>query len=1557
MKKLLASALAAVAFLVAAPAHAVFLPVQGGTGTTTAPAYGQVLVGDGHGNYGPAATSSLGISGGGGGSGVWGAITGTLSSQTDLQNALNLKLDASAFGSLFYSFFHSTTTDALSEGASNLYWTPTRFDNRLSATTTLPSITTLANLGTIKTSISGVVKAASGVLSAAGSSDIITALGFTPYNATNPSGFISNITSLISQGTNVTITGAGTGASPYVINAASGSGGAIATSSNLTAGLLVQSTGVSTIANIATSSLGLLTTNVAEGSNQYFTNARAIAAPITGYVSGAGVVAATDSVLQAIQKLNGNAAALVTGVSSVFGRTGAVTAQSGDYNTSQVTENTNLYYTAARDTANFISNLAATTSVASITALPNLSLPASQLTNFGVPFYTFFHATTTDALTEGSTNLYFTNARADARFVTDLAATTSVSSITALPNLGTIKTTLSGLVKSASGVLTAAVNGTDFTLVTANTCSAGQHVSQVTAAGVITCSADTGTTYTATYPILVTGSVISTAFGTTSSNSYAGTQTFNNPIVDGTLSGLIAGNSGTTYAAATSTLTATGPLTGSFTQVGTGGALGIQVANTSQNGYLSSTDWNTFNGKLSSAITSIGPVGQTQTGATQLLASSTAGTDFTITASGNTQTFNLPTASATNRGALSSTDWSTFNGKQAAGSYITALTGDITASGPGSVGATLATVNTNVGSFTNANVTVNAKGLVTAVSNGTAPTTYTGTYPIQVSGSAISTAFGTTTSNLFGGTQTFTNSPVFSTLTAGTVNATAGGTVYSTATSSVGIGLGLSYSGTMGSEIGGTSGTLTIATSSLYSGTTGQFPYFNATNSLTGTSSIFLSPAGNVGIATAVPVNTLDINGNIAANNANSVLGFSYIGANLVNSGVGSANVDTLVVGTTTGGNGARGVVSTVHVSGGTGGTGATAQAINGFSTIDPTVLGNVTTALASGGGARSRYLSNNSLSGYNALAISGISANTNTSGLLASTTDQQDFNAENLVVATNDVVTNGYGLHVLGGTTPGTITTHYGVKVEDLVSGTNRYAFYQAGASDMDYFAGSVGVGSTTPGSIFSIGNTGGINFTLGTTTFSTTGGINITNGCYAFQGTCLSTGGSSITGTAGFGVFINAAGTAAATSSIFISPNGRLSVGTTTSSNGGLNLIDTNSALGVGKDNIVLGGNPGGDTDFWFGRYVTNDSTDNDFLQWGKGLVPGTTPLMTLAGTGNLGIGTTSPFTLVGVSGPTPIVTIADTATNGLPYEFRGGANFPGDFDLYDVKNKVPAFYWQHGVSVPQNGMFIIGSTSNAISGNNSRLFVYGGGNGANIDTMGDYTQNGGTGDTTSIEAEGSDYNNNGANVSSISMRYYGPAFPFGTILGYPQQRIGILDFGQASTSIISTGVNTIGANSDLHFGVGYTEAMTLAGTLRLGIGSTTPFAKLGINSASSTLWPFAISTTTGKTIQWTDAKGNQYTGGDVPVVSSCGTTPVIASGSNNNTGRVKIGSGVVSSCLVTFADAGWASTANAPACTADAETILTSDPIASSTPTSVTITATGMAGAFITYNCRGF
>jgi hypothetical protein len=54
----------------------------------------------------------------------------------------------------------------------------------------------------------------------------------------------------------------------------------------------------------------------------------------------------------------------------------------------------------------------------------------------------------------------------------------------------------------------------------------------------------------------------------------------------------------------------------------------------------------------------------TLTDAVQTISTGTTGSDFNVASSGTIHTFNIPTASATKRGALSTTDWSTFNGKE-----------------------------------------------------------------------------------------------------------------------------------------------------------------------------------------------------------------------------------------------------------------------------------------------------------------------------------------------------------------------------------------------------------------------------------------------------------------------------------------------------------------------------------------------------------------------------------------------------------------------------------------------------------------------------------------------------------------------------------------------------------------------------------------------------------------------------------------------------------------------------------------------------------------------------
>jgi len=165
-------------------------------------------------------------------------------------------------------------------------------------------------------------------------------------------------------------------------------------------------------------------------------------------------------------------------------------------------------------------------------------------------------------------------------------------------------------------------------------------------------SGGTVTSVTGTAPVVSSGGntpAISMAQATTSVDGYLSSTdwtTFNNK-----------GSGTVTSVTATSPVTSTG---------GTTPVIAMPAATTSVNGYLTSTDWTTFNNKSNTngTVTSVAA-----------LTLGTTGTDLSSTVANGTTTpvitLQVPTASATNRGALSSTDWSTFNGKANAFTYTT----------------------------------------------------------------------------------------------------------------------------------------------------------------------------------------------------------------------------------------------------------------------------------------------------------------------------------------------------------------------------------------------------------------------------------------------------------------------------------------------------------------------------------------------------------------------------------------------------------------------------------------------------------------------------------------------------------------------------------------------------------------------------------------------------------------------------------------------------------------------------------------------------------------------
>lgn len=119
--------------------------------------------------------------------------------------------------------------------------------------------------------------------------------------------------------------------------------------------------------------------------------------------------------------------------------------------TSDLAEGTRLYFTTARATANFNSNFASAFSASFTTTFPG-AFSAAFVTSFPAAFDAAFSAKTSDDLTEGATNLFFTTARGNTNFAANFT-----TALGALHTWSAVQTFGAGI-----NVGLAAASGSDF---------------------------------------------------------------------------------------------------------------------------------------------------------------------------------------------------------------------------------------------------------------------------------------------------------------------------------------------------------------------------------------------------------------------------------------------------------------------------------------------------------------------------------------------------------------------------------------------------------------------------------------------------------------------------------------------------------------------------------------------------------------------------------------------------------------------------------------------------------------------------------------------------------------------------------------------------------------------------------------------------------------------------------------------------------------------------------------------------------------------------------------
>ncbi len=324
-------------------------------------------------------------------------------------------------------------------------------------------------------------------------------------------------------------------------------------------------------------------------------------------------------------------------------------------------------------------------------------------------------------------------------------------------------------------------------------------------------------------------SIAPTGTGTATINP-ATAGTMNNMVIGGTTPLAITGTTitATTFSGSGASLTSI-PNSALINSTISGVALGGSLFNLTAGTGVSFSAGTTYNGSAAITINATGTGGTVTSVAALTLG--TTGTDLSSTVANGTTTpvitLNVPTASATNRGALSAADWTTFNNKQPAGTYVTSIsiassngfTG--TSSGGATPSLTLATSVTGI-----------LKGNGTAISAATSGTDYAP----ATSGSSILYGNGAGGfSNVTIGTGlSFTGGTLSSTASSGTVTSVAA-TVPAFLSIS---GSPITTSGTLAITLSGTALPVANGGTGITSLTANYIPYGNGTSAFSSSSNL-----------------------------------------------------------------------------------------------------------------------------------------------------------------------------------------------------------------------------------------------------------------------------------------------------------------------------------------------------------------------------------------------------------------------------------------------------------------------------------------------------------------------------------------------------------------------------------------------------------------------------------------------------------------------------------------------------------------------------------------------